>query len=142
MRKILAISLMSTLLLAIVPNAVHAGDTHAVSNRWAGVAIGASAAIVGGLLLNALQAPWTTAPTAYAPPPVAYSPPPVVYNQPPVVYTPPPVVYTSPPTIYYARPLRPPVVYAPAPVVVHRGWSPPGHSTWEHHEYGGGWDRH
>jgi hypothetical protein len=142
MRKILAITLMSTLLLAIVPNPVLAGDTHAVSNRWTGVAIGASAAIVGGLLLNALQAPWATAPTAYAPPPVAYSPPSVVYNQPPVVYSPPPVIYTPPPAIYYARPPLPPVVYAPPPVVVHRGWSPPGYWNREHHEYRGGWDHH
>jgi len=123
MRKILTITLVSALFLGTIPGAALAGDTHAVSNRWAGVAIGASAAVVGGLLLNALQAPWVTPPTAIAPPPVAYAPPPVVYTQPPVVY------YTPPP-----------VVYAPAPVVVHRGWAPPARWRAEHHGYGRGWE--
>jgi len=122
MKKILAISLAGCLFLAALPGAALAGDTHAVSNRWAGAAIGAASVIVGGLLLNALQAP-------VAAPPVAYAPPPVVYSPPPVVYSPPPVVYYAPPA----------VVYRPAPVVVHRGWAPPSHWNRAYHEYGRGW---
>lgn len=88
MRKILAMTLAGGLLLATFPNAALAGDRHAVSNRWTGVAIGAAAAVVGGLFLNALQAP-------VAPPPVMYAPPPAVY------YAPPPVVYAPAPVVVY-----------------------------------------
>jgi len=134
MRKILAVTLISGLLLATFPGAALAGDTHAVSNRWAGVAIGAAAAVVGGALLNAL---------APAPvPPATYSPP-VVYSTPPLVTytTPPPVVYTPPAVVY-----PPPVIYRPAPVVVHHEWGHPGHwnrGHWarDHFEHGRGWDR-
>ena len=133
MRKILAITLVTGLLLATFPGAALAGDSHAVSNRWAGVAIGAAAAVVGGILFNALQAPAPAPPVTYAPPPVVYTPAPqVVYT------TPPPVIY-APPTVVYSAP---PVVYAPARVVVYRAWGPPGHWNREHHEYGRGWDRH
>jgi len=123
MRKILAISLAGCLFLAALPGAALAGDSHAVSNRWAGAAIGAASVIVGGLLLNAFQAPVVA--------------PPVAYAQPPVMYSPPPVFYAQPPAVYYAPPV---VVYRPAPVVVHRGWAPPSHRQQEHHEYGRGWD--
>jgi hypothetical protein len=122
MRKILAITLAGCLLLAALPGAALAGDSHAVSNRWAGAAIGAATVIVGGLLLNALQAP-------VAAPPVAYAPPPVVYSPPPIVYAPPPAVYYAPPV----------AVYPPAPVVVHRGWTPPRHWKQEPHDRGRGW---
>lgn len=133
MRKLLAMTLVSGLLLATFPGAALAGDSHAVSNRWAGVAIGAAAAVVGGILLNALQAPAPAPPVAYAPPPVVYTPaPPVVYA------TPPPVVY-APPTVVYSAP---PVIYEPARVVAYRAWGPPGHWNREHHDYGRGWDRH
>ena len=124
MRKILAITLVGGLLMATFPGAALAGDSHAVNNRWAGAAIGAASVIVGGLLLNALQAPAVAPPVAYAPPPVVYSPPPVVY---------------APPTVVYYAPSS--VVYAPAPVVVHRNWAPPGHSTRWHPGHGRGWDR-
>ena len=117
MRKILAMTLAGGLLLATFPNAALAGDRHAVSNRWSGVAIGAAAAVVGGLFLNALQAPVVVPSAAYAPPPVLYAPPAAVYYSPP------------------------PVVYAPAPVVVYRGWGPPGHSRQEYNERGRGWHR-
>jgi len=123
MRKILAITLAGCLLLAALPGAALAGDPHAVSNRWAGAAIGAASVIVGGLLLNAFQAP-------VAAPPVAYAPPPVVYSAPPVVYAPPPAVYYAPPA----------VVYRPAPVVIHRGWAPPSRWNREHQVYGRGWN--
>jgi hypothetical protein len=123
MRKILAVILVGGLMLATFPGAALAGDSHAVSNRWAGVAIGAAAALVGGVILNAIQAPAVAPPVNYAPPPVVYSPP--------------AVVFAPPPAVYYA----PPVVYAPAPVVVHRSWGPPGHfSRWSHGR-GRGWDR-
>jgi len=127
MRKIIAITLVSGLLLATFPGAALAGDSHAVRNRWTGAAIGAAAAVVGGILLNALQAP-----AAYAPPPVFYtSAPQVVYTTPPpVAYAPVAVVYTTPP-----------VVYRPAPVVVHRVWGPPGHWDRGHHN-GWTWHRH
>jgi hypothetical protein len=124
MRKMLAITLVGGLLMATFPSAALAGDSHAVSNRWAGAAIGAASVIVGGFLLNALQAPAVA-------PPVAYAPPPVVYSPPPVAYTPPTVVYYAPP----------PVVYAPAPVVVHRSWGPPGHSNRWQRGHARGWDR-
>lgn len=133
MRKMLGITLVSGLLLATFPGAALAGDTHAVSNRWAGVAIGAGAAVVGGVLLNALQTPAVTPPTTYAPPPVVYAPAPqVVYTTPPpVVYAPPTVVYSAPPVIYSR----------PAPVVVHREWGTPGRWNRWHYEHGRGWDR-
>jgi hypothetical protein len=131
MRKILAITLVSGLLLATFPGAAMAGDTHAVSNRWAGAAIGAAAAVVGGFLLNALQAPAT--PVTYAPPPIVYTP------APQVVYSTPPAVIYAPPTVVYSAP---PVVYAPGRVVVYRAWGSPGHWNRGRHEYGRGWDRH
>jgi hypothetical protein len=124
MRKMLAMALAGGLLLATSPNTALAGDSHSVRNRWTGVAIGAAAAVVGGLFLNALQTP-------VAAPPATYGPPPVVYAPPPVVYAPPPAVYYAPP----------PVVYAPAPVVVYRGWGPPGHWRQEYNERGRGWRR-
>ena len=116
MKKILVLALVTSLTLAALPSAALAGDPHAVSNRWAGVAIGAATVIAGGILLNALQTPVVAAPVAVAPP-VVYSAPP------PVVYAPPPVVYYTPP----------PVVYAPAPVVVHRHYGPPAHWRGWHH---------
>lgn len=116
MRKILAVTLISGLLLTTFPGAALAGDTHAVSNRWAGVAIGAAAPVVGGAIFN------------YKTPPLAgYSTPP------PVTYTPKAVVYP------------PPVIYRAAPVVVHQEWGHSdhwnrGHWTREHFEHGRGWD--
>ncbi len=98
MKKLLALTLVGSLLLMALPGAALAGDRHTASNVLAGVAIGAAAAVVGGVLLGALAPP-----VAYAPPPVAYTPPP------PVVYAPPPVVYA-----------QPTVVFEPPPVVVHR----------------------
>ena len=117
MRKILAMTLAGGLLLATFPNMALAGDGHAIRNRWTGVAIGAAAAAVGGLFLNALQAPIAAPPTTYAPPLVVYAPLPAVYYAPP------------------------PVVYARAPVVVYRGWSPPRHWRQEYNERGRGWHR-
>jgi hypothetical protein len=108
------------MVLAAVPLVALAGDSHAVRNRWAGVAIGAGAVTLGGLLLGALGVPVYAAAPA-APPPVVYAPP--------------------PPVVYYAPP---PVVYAPAPVVVYQPWGPPGHwkkwhrGHWKHH--GRGWN--
>jgi len=115
MRKLLAIALMGSLLLATLPSVALAGDPHAVRNRWAGVGIGVAVMTLGGLLLGGLQAP-----VVAAPPPAVYAPPPPVYYAPGrVVYAPPAVVYAPPP-----------VVYLPPPVVIHRGWGPPGH--WGH----------
>jgi hypothetical protein len=117
MRKILAMTLAGGLLLATFPNAALAGDRHAVSNRWTGVAIGAAAAVVGGLFLNALQVPVVVPSAAYAPPPLVYAPSPAVYYAPP------------------------PVVYAPAPVILYRGWSPPRHWRQQYKQRGRGWHR-
>ena len=114
MRRFLAVAVISSLLLALMPGASMAGDPHAVRNRWAGVGIGIAAVTLGGLLLGSVFGP---APVVAAPPAVVAPPPPVVYAAPPsVVYVPQPVVVSPPP----------PVVYAPAPVVVYRGWVPPG----------------
>ena len=137
MRKILAMALISGLLLAMVPAAALAGDTHAVSNRWAGVAIGAAAAVVGGALLNAL-APAVIAPAPYAPP-VAYTTPPMVgyTTPPPVVYAPPAVAYTPPLVVY-----SPPVIYRPTPVVVHQAWGHPDHWNRGHQAQRRGWYSH
>ena len=117
MRKILAMTLAGGLLLATFPNAALAGDRHAVSNRWTGGAIGAAAAVVGGLFLNALQVPVVVPSAAYAPPPLVYAPSPAVYYAPP------------------------PVVYAPAPVILYRGWSPPRHWRQQYKQRGRGWHR-
>lgn len=88
MQKILAVALVGSLVLTLLPSAALAGDPHAVRNRWTGVAIGAGTVVLGGLLLHALHRPYpaVAAPQVYSPPPA------VVYTQPPVVYAPPPVV--------------------------------------------------
>jgi hypothetical protein len=52
MRKALAIALMGSLALGLLSSPALAGDPHAVRNRWAGVAIGAGAATLGGLLVG------------------------------------------------------------------------------------------
>ena len=129
MRKLLVITLVGSLLFAAIPSAALAGDRHSGSNLAAGVVLGATAAVVGGVLLNVFA------------PPVAYVPPPAVYAPaPPVVYAPPPpVVYAPAPPVVYSAP---PVVYAPAPVVVHRGWAPRYHWQQERYEHGRGWNRH
>jgi len=134
MRKLLAIALVGALLVAVIPGAALAGDRHSGSNVAAGIALGAAAAVVGGILLNALTAPAIAPPVAYVPPP------PVVYAPaPPVIYAPPPpIVYApAPPVVYMA----PPVVYKRAPAVAHRYWTPRGHSERWRHQQNGGWDR-
>jgi hypothetical protein len=121
MRKTLAIALTTTILASVAPNLAIAGDTHAVSNRWAGAAMGAAAAVVGGALLGAL----ISQPAVAAPPPVVYTPPPVMQAPPPVVYSAPPVVYSSPPLVVSPPPVvyaPPPVVYPARPVYAHRAW--------------------
>ncbi len=110
MRRAIVVAVVLGLAVAAVPLHATAGDTHAVRNRWAGVAIGASAAVVAGMLLSTLGTP------VYAAPPPA------------VVYAPPvPVVYAYAPA---------PVVYAPSPVVVvaARGH---GHRKVHHHRHHG-----
>lgn len=117
MKKVLAVAVIGSLLLALVPQVALAGDPHAVRNRWAGVGIGVAVATVGGLVMNSLLHPPVAAP---APPPVVYSPPPVVYYQPPVVVAPPPAV----------------VYYTPAPVVVYRSSPPRGYQRGWHGGHG------
>ena len=80
MRKVLAVTLLGSLLLTLLPSAALAGDSHAIRNRWTGVAIGAGSVLLGGLLLNALRgpSPAVAAPQVSTPPPVVYAPPPVV----------------------------------------------------------------
>jgi hypothetical protein len=121
MRKMVVVALVGCLMLAAIPVTALAGDPHAVRNRWAGVAIGASVVTLGGLLLGALSGP--------VPVVAAVPPPPVVYALP----TPSPVVYYTPS----------PVVYAPSAVMVYKSWGPPGH--WKHRGHGHwkhrhGWD--
>ena len=112
MRKLLVITLVGALLFAAIPGVALAGG-HSGSDLAAGLVLGATAAVVGGVLLNAFA------------PPVVYAPPP------PVVYRPaPPVVYSAPP-----------VVYVPAPVVVHRNWAPRYGGHQARYEGGGGWHR-
>ena len=127
--------MVGTLLVGTLATSALAGDQHAVSNRWAGAAIGAGAVVAGCLLLNAFSAPFAVVapPVVYAPPPppVVYAPPPVVYTPPPVAYAPPPVVYMRTPGVY-----GPPPAYYGPPVIVQRGWGPPGH--WRHHRH---WDQ-
>jgi len=87
MRKLLAVGLVCSLILALVPSAALAGDPHAVKNRWLGAAIGAGAVVLGGVLYNAIQGSGTAAaaPSAYGAPAVATPPPTVVYAPPTVV---------------------------------------------------------
>ena len=123
MRKIVVVALVSCVVLAAIPVTALAGDPHAVRNRWAGAAIGASVVTLGGLLLG-----------AFGPVPVVAAVPP---PPPAMVYVPPP----SPAVVYYAPPR---VVSAPSPVVVYKPWGPPGHR--KHRGYGysthrHGWDR-
>jgi len=122
MRKLLVITLVGALLFAAIPGVALAGGHHSGNDLAAGLVLGATAAVVGGVLLNAFV------------PPVVYAPaPPVVYAPaPPVVYAPtPPVVYSAPP-----------LVYAPAPVVVHRNWAPRYYWQQNRYEQGRGWNRH
>ena len=81
MRKLLVITLVGALLFAAIPGVAVAGG-HSGSDLAAGLVLGATAAVVGGVLLNVFA------------PPVVYAPaPPVVYRPaPPVVYAPAPVV--------------------------------------------------
>lgn len=119
MRKLIVIALVGSLFFAAVPSVALAGG-HSGSDLAAGLVLGATAAVVGGVLLNVFA------------PPVVYAPaPPVVYRPaPPVVYVPaPPVVYSAPP-----------VIYAPAPVVIHRNGAPKYH--WTNGRHGRGWNRH
>ncbi len=128
MRKMLAVTLVGSLLLAAIPGAALAGDRHSANNVWAGVALGATAAVVGGMLLHGLATP----PVPVAPP-VVYAPPRAVYPPaPPVVLPPPPpVVYAPAPPVVYRAPA---VIYRPAPVVVYRHWAPKG--NWKHWRHG------
>lgn len=103
MRKFLAVALVASLILALLPSAALAGDSHAVRNRWLGAAIGAGSVVLGGILYNAIRSSGAAAPA-----PTAYAPPQAVMTSPGVVYAP------------------PPVVFAPAPVVQYRTWVP-GH---------------
>ena len=91
LRKLLAVTLVSSLILAWLPGAALAGDGHAVPDRWAGAAIRAGMLALGGILYNAFQGnSVAAAPTVVTTPPaVAYSPPP------PVVYAPPAVEYRT-----------------------------------------------
>ena len=126
MRKLLVVTLVASLLFAAIPGAALAGDRHSGSNLAAGMILGATAAVVGGVLLNVFA------------PPVAYAPPPAVYAPaPPVVYAPPPpVVYVPAPPVVYSAP---PVIYRPAPVVVHRHWAPRYQWNQERYEHGREW---
>jgi hypothetical protein len=140
MRRLVAITLAGSLMFAIVPGAALAGDRHArggysEGDVWAGVALGATAAVIGGVLLNAI----TSSPAPVAPP-VAYTAPPVVYTPPPsVLYvTPPPVVYAPIPPVSYRAPV---VIYKSVPEAKHRHWAPKKYrnhgSAWPHErEYG------
>ena len=82
MRKVLALVLIGSLGLTVLPSTALAGGPHAARNIWTGVAIGVGSVLVGIPLLNSLLG---------YPRPV-YAAPPVVYSAPPVVYTPPTVV--------------------------------------------------
>jgi hypothetical protein len=85
MRKVLTIALIGSLILAALPAAALAGDTHTARNVWAGLGIGVAVATLGGLLLGAVPAPVVAPPVIYTPPPVVYGPPPpVVYSSPPI----------------------------------------------------------
>jgi hypothetical protein len=129
MKRLLAITLAGSLLRAAFPGAALAGDRHDASDRWAGLAIGAAAAVVGGVLLNALT-PAPAPPVAYASPPVVYfPPPPVVYAPPAVVYMPPPVVYKPAPVVVHRE------------IVVHREVAPRGRWDLGYNGPGRGWDR-
>ena len=118
MRKFLVITLLGALLCAALPGAALAGDRHSGSALVAGLVLGATAAVVGGVLVNAFAPPVPALPVAYAPPPIVYAP------APPVVYVAPPVVYQS------------------APVVIHRHAAPGHHWYQARYERGRGWNRH
>ncbi|MBI4737015.1 MAG: hypothetical protein HY766_13330 [candidate division NC10 bacterium] len=145
MRKVLAVTLIGSLILALLPTMALAGDSHAVRNRWLGAAIGAGSVVLGGILFNAIRGngPAAVAPVAYPAPQVVAPPPAVYYPAPPVVYAPPPVVEyrTWVPSHYEDR-------WVPATerqrvwVEGHHenGWWVPAH--WEERVRGGGyWTR-
>ena len=136
MRKMLAMILAGGLLLATFPGRALAGDNHAVRT---GIALGAAAAVVGGVLLSAWQRPALAPVLPAVPPPATYS------AVPPVLYTPgPAVVYAPPPAVVYPAPVvayPAPATYAPARPA-HRGWAHSSHRDRDRHEHGTGWDRH
>ncbi len=68
MRKFLVITLLGALLCAALPGAALAGDRHSGSALAAGLVLGATAAVVGGVLVNAF-APGTRPPRCLCAPP-------------------------------------------------------------------------
>lgn len=82
-RKVLAIVLIGSLTVTLLPSLALAGGPHGVRNIWTGVAIGVGSLLVGIPLLNSLLG--VVARPVHAAPPVAYSAPPVVYAPPPAV---------------------------------------------------------
>lgn len=118
MRKLLVITLVGALLFAVLPGTALAGDRHSGNHLAAGLVLGATAAVVGGVLLNAFAAPAIAPPVAYVPPPIVYVP--------------------APPVVYVA----PPVVYRPAPVVVYRRAAPGHHWDQARYERGRAWRHH
>ena len=64
MRKLLLITLVGALLFAAIPGAALAGDRHSGSDFAVGLVLAATAAVVGGVLLNAFSAPAIAPPVA------------------------------------------------------------------------------
>jgi hypothetical protein len=118
MRRILAVVLVVTCVVALAPPAAHAGGHGAarVAIGLATFAIFAPFIIVGEALALIARAPAVVvAPPAYSAPPAYYAPPPAYYAPPPA-YSAPPPAYSTPPPAYSAPPVYGRQAYAaPAP---------------------------
>ena len=116
MRRMLALLLLVTCVVALAPPAAHAGG-HGAARAAIGLAtfaIFAPFIIVGEILALAVP-PYRAPAVVVAPPPVYYAPPPVYYAPAPAYSAPPPTYSASPPT-YSASPVYVRQTYAaPAP---------------------------
>ena len=87
MKKVLALAMVATLTLALLP----AAPAQAHHNYfWGGLAVGLGSAFLLGNI--------------FYPPRAFYNPPPAYYNPGPSYYYPPPPYYNPTPTYYYAPP--------------------------------------
>jgi hypothetical protein len=132
MRRILAVVLVVTCVVALAPPAAHAGGHGAarVAIGLATFAIFAPFIIVGETLALIARAPAVVVapPPAYsAPPPAYYAPPPAYYAPPPAYYAPPPA-YSAPAPVYSAPPpaySTPPPAYSAPPAYGRQAYAAP-----------------
>ena len=116
MRRVLAVLLVVTCLVALAPPAAHAGG-HGAARVAIGLATFAIFApfIIAGEILSLALPPYRAPAVVVAPPPAYYAPAPAYSVPPPAYYAPAPA-YSAPPPAYSAPPAYVRQTYAaPAP---------------------------